>query len=236
MSEICAEAIHEQVMAAAVGEIAARPFGWGWVWRSLWLRRWQLAAVFVLTVAGYAAGLVLPLCTQQAVDLIATGTVGSQLVWLGAAAVVAIGIEAALTYIRQKLVIRLTSFLERRIARKAFLHLMRRRIDLGGAPAGEALNRFQQADKIPSFVMQIAPQVVFDVGSAAVSLLLMLYYDLVIGLATLVAGVASGVLLRNQIGEVNALAEQRFKAQGKQQGVLSESVAGIITSCRRRRT
>ncbi len=213
----------------AAGDTAARPFGWAWVRHSLRLRKWQLLTVIVLTMVVYAAGLVFPLCTQQAVDLIAAGTVGMQLIWLGTAAVVAIAVEAALTGLRQKLVIRLTSFLNRRISRKAFLHLMRRRIDLGTTPAGDALNRFQQADKISAFVMQLAPQVVFDVGGAVVSLLLMLYYDLVIGLVTLLAALASSFVLRNQLGEIDPLAEQHYKTTGKRQGMLSESVAGIIT-------
>jgi ATP-binding cassette subfamily B protein len=229
MSGTLAEVIDGKPTAAAAGETAAQPFGWGWVWRSLRLRKWQLLMVSILTVAGDAAGLVFPLCTQQAVDLIAAGTVGWQLGWLGVAAVIAIAIEAVLSTLRQKLAMRLTSFLNRRISRMTFLHLMRRRIDLGATPAGEALNRFQQAEKIPTFVMHFAPQVVFEVGNAAVSLLLMLYYDLVIGLVTLAAAVGSSVVLRNQLGEWDALAEQNFKAHGKQQGVLSESVNGIIT-------
>src|ERR1700730_4393411 len=49
------------------------------VWGSLWLRKWELVAVFLLTVAVYAAGLVLPICTQRAVDMIANGTAGRQL-------------------------------------------------------------------------------------------------------------------------------------------------------------
>jgi ABC-type bacteriocin/lantibiotic exporter with double-glycine peptidase domain len=229
VSVTLAETIDDKsAMAAAVGA-AGRPFGWGWVWRALRLRKWQLLTVLVMTVAVYTAGLVFPLCTQQAIDLIAAGTVGVQLIWFGAAAVLAIGIEAALTGLRQKLVIRLTSFLNSRISRKAFLHLMRRRIDLGPTPAGDALNRFQQGDKISAFVMQLAPHVIFDVGGAAVSLMLMLYYDLVIGFVTLLTAVASSFMLRNQLGEINPLAEQHYKTQGKQQGVLAESLAGIVT-------
>jgi ABC-type bacteriocin/lantibiotic exporter with double-glycine peptidase domain len=229
MSVALAETIDDKSTTAAAGETAAQAFGWAWVWRSLRLRKWQLVAVSVLTIAGDAAGLVFPLATQQAVDLIATGTVGLQLVWLGAAALVTIGIEAALSSLRQKLVIRLTSFLNRRISRKVFLHLTRRRIDLGATPAGEVLNRFQQAEKIPSFVTQFAPQVVFEIGNAVVSLLLMLYYDLVIGLVTFAAAVGSSFLLRNQLHAWDALAEELFKVQGRRQGVLSESVNGIVT-------
>jgi hypothetical protein len=59
------------------------------------------------------------------------------------------------------------------------------RIDLGTAKAGEVLNRFQEVDKIPGFVLQM-PQVAFDAGNGVVSLLFMLY-NVGIGLATLVA-------------------------------------------------
>jgi ABC-type protease/lipase transport system fused ATPase/permease subunit len=229
MSQAHAQPIDDEAMTAASGETPARPFGWAWVWSSLWLRKWQLVAVFLLTVAVYAAGLVLPICTQRAVDMIANGTAGRQLVWLGTTAIAAVGIEAALTSLRQSLVMRLISFLNRRISRKAFLHLMRMRIDLGVLPAGDVLNRFQQADKIPQFVLELVPRVVFDTGNAVVSLLLMLYYDAVIGLTMLVAALASGAVLRNRLGQVHALAEGTYKTHGKRQSMLSESVTGIIT-------
>jgi ABC-type bacteriocin/lantibiotic exporter with double-glycine peptidase domain len=114
-----------------------------------------------------------PIFTQRAVDMIANGTAGRQLVWLGFGAIAAVGIEAALTSVRQSLVMRLISLLNGRISRKAFMHLMRMRIDLGVFPAGDVLNRFQQADKIPQFVLELVPRVVFDTGDAVVSLLLM---------------------------------------------------------------
>jgi hypothetical protein len=72
-----------------------------------------------------------PIFTQRAVDMIANGTAGRQLVWLGFGAIAAVGIEAALTSVRQSLVMRLISLLNGRISRKAFMHLMRMRIDLG---------------------------------------------------------------------------------------------------------
>ncbi len=227
MSETSAQAVPD--IPVTVVETLAPPFGWSFVWRSLRLRKWHLAAVIVLTTAVYAAALAFPLCTQQAVDLIAAGAVDVRLLWLGAATVAAIGTEAALTSLRQKLVIRLTNFLDRRISRKAFLHLMRRRIDLGPAPAGEAINRFQQADKISAFVMQQAPHVVFDVGGAAVSLLLMMYYDAIIGAVTLAVALGASFMLRNHLTDMETLSEQYYKVQGKQKGVLSESVAGITT-------
>jgi ABC-type bacteriocin/lantibiotic exporter with double-glycine peptidase domain len=51
-----------------------RGLDWLWVWRSLLLRKWRLATVFLLTVAVYVAGLVLPIFTQHPVDMIAAGS------------------------------------------------------------------------------------------------------------------------------------------------------------------
>jgi ABC-type bacteriocin/lantibiotic exporter with double-glycine peptidase domain len=126
-------------------------------------------------------------------------------------------------------VLGLSTFLKRRISTRAFLHLMRRRIDLDAAKTGEVLNRFQEADKIPGFVLRMMPQVVFDAGNGVVSLLLMIYYDAVIGLATLAAAAVSVVVLGRQLRGWDETAEEMFKTSGKRQGVLSESVNGIIT-------
>ena len=216
-------------MAAATVERPAPMFGWASVWRSLWLRKWQLAGVFVLTVGVYAAGLALPILTQRAVDMIASGTAGPQLVWFAGGAIVAIGCELTMSSQRESLTIHLLSFLETRISRQAFLQLMRMRIDRGAVPAGEVLNRFQQANKIPAFVLQQVPRTVFEAGNAVVSLLLMIYYDAVIGLFTLVVAVASGVMLRSRLGQVNVLAQRAYKSQGQRQSVLSESAIGLTT-------
>ena len=206
-----------------------RGFDWAWVWRSLLLRKWHLATVSLLTVAVYAAGLVLPIFTQRAVDIIAAGVASLELVWLATGALVAIILEAVLTSLRESLVIRLCSFLDRRISRLAFLHLMRMRVDLGRFAPGDVLNRFQQGDKVPMFTLQMVPQVVFDVGNAVVSMLLMFYYDAVIGLVMAVIVVASSALLRKRLGRLHVLAEGHFKAYGNRQSVLSESVTGIAT-------
>jgi ABC-type bacteriocin/lantibiotic exporter with double-glycine peptidase domain len=215
--------------AVIVDALPLRPFGWAWVWRSLWLRKWQLVSVFALTLTVYVAGLVLPICTQRAVDLIAAGSAGLPLAGLAMAAIVAIAAEAFLMSTRERVVINLTAFLERRISRRAFLHLMRRRIDLGVTQAGEILNRFQQAGRIPTFLLRLVPRVVFDAGNALVSLLLMFYYDAVIGFVVLITALVSAFMMRNRISVVRALAEQHFKATSKRQGVLSESVTGIVT-------
>jgi ABC-type bacteriocin/lantibiotic exporter with double-glycine peptidase domain len=221
--------IYEEEIRATASEKSIWTFGWSWVWRSLWLRKWELISALTLTVVVYAVGLVLPIFTQRAIDIITKDVAGRQLIWLAAGATAAIVVEAALTRLRQGLVMRLVGFLSRRISRKAFLHLMRMRIDQGMSPAGDILNRFQQADKIPGFVLQSAPQAVFDAGNAIVSVLLMLYYDAVIGITTLIVTAVCGIVLRSRLSPVRVLTENNFKMYGKRQALLAETVTGIIT-------
>ena len=108
------------------------PFDWRWIIRSLLLRRRAAFAIIMLSVAGYAMGLVFPICTQQAVDAIVAGAANAQLGALGLAALVSIALEAAFSYWRQERIIELGTFLDRRISRPAFAHLLRLRIDTTG--------------------------------------------------------------------------------------------------------
>jgi len=229
MAQTYSPPIRDAVITSGASETPAQRFGWTWVWHTLLLRKWELVAVFLLTLGVYAAGLVMPIFTQRAVDAIANGTASAQLIWLASGAIAAIGIEAALTALRQSFVQRLIRFLSRRMSRKAFLHLMRMRTDQGTLPTGDVLNRFGQVEKIPEFTLQLIPRFVFDVGAGIVALLLMLYYDAVIGATMAVATAACSFVLRNRLRRVQRLARNSFEARGRRQAFLSESVTGILT-------
>ena len=203
--------------------------GWAWIWRSLLLRKWRLGSVFLMTAGVYASGLAQPVLAQRAVDAILAGASPASLLGLGGGALAAMLAEALLTYRRQALVIELGSFLDRRVARRAFLHLMRMRIDAGAFEAGQVLNRFEQAGKIRRFVLDLTPQAVFDTGNAVVSLLLMVYYDAAIGVVVLTLAAGCGALLRRRLGRFYASSEAYFAAVGRRQGVLSETVSAIAT-------
>jgi ABC-type bacteriocin/lantibiotic exporter with double-glycine peptidase domain len=229
MAQTCVRPMSDEVITTGGRETSAQRFGWAWVCRTLWLRKRELVAVFALTIGVFAAGLAMPIFTQRAVDTIAKGTATPQLLWLAFGAIAAIAIEAALSGLRQSLVQRLVKFLSRRMSRKAFLHLMRMRIDRGALPAGDILNRFAQVDKIPEFVLGLLPRFLFDAGAGIVALLLMFYYDAVIGATMVIVMVACSLGLRNRLHRVQLLAKNSFEARGRRQAYLSESVTGILT-------
>lgn len=206
-------------------------FGWRWIGKALMLRRRQALAVLALTGLGYGIGLVFPITIQKAVDAVVAGEATTALVvGLAAAALAAVGLEAAVSYAHQRLLIRLVTFLDRRVSRRAFAQLMRLRTDgAGGFRSGETINHFQQATKIREFVLHQVPRVAFEAGGAVVALGLMLWYDALIG-ATLVA--ATGLFAwatRRQRGRLRRLNDDYYAAVGERQNVLSETVGGMAT-------
>ena len=205
------------------------PFGWLWIGRSLLLRRWQTSCVLLITGAVYAVSLVFPISTQKAVDAIIAGKVGVELAALALAALLSIALEAALTSWRQKLVIELGTFLDRRISRRAFAHLMRLRIDVASFRSGDALNHFKQAEKIRDFVLYEVPRALFDFGGALVSLAMCFYYDVVVGFALLLTGPVLILAVGKQIRGFDALVESYYSSIGVRQNALSETINGIAT-------
>ena len=113
-------------------------------------------------------------------DAIVARRADLELVGVAFLAVSAIGVEAAVSYWRQRLVVRLGAFLDRRFSRRAFAHLMRIRIDAPEFRSGEAINHFQQATKIQDFVLHNVPHIIFDGGLAVVALALAFYYDVLL--------------------------------------------------------
>lgn len=206
-------------------------FGWRWIGKALLLRRRQALAVLALTGLGYAVGLVFPITIQKAVDAVVGGEATTALIaGLALAALAAVGLEAAVSYAHQRLLIRLVTFLDRRVSRRAFAQLMRLRTDgAGGFRSGETINHFQQATKIRDFVLHQVPRVAFDAGGAVVALGLMLWYDALIGGLLVVATGLFAWAARRQRGRLRRLNDDYYAAIGERQNVLSETVGGLAT-------
>jgi ABC-type bacteriocin/lantibiotic exporter with double-glycine peptidase domain len=205
------------------------PFGWTWIGRSLLLRRGSVLVIAVMTAIIYLAGLGFPIATQMIVDTIVSRGADPMLILLGVAALLAIAVEAFVTHWRQKLVIDLGGFLDQRIARHVFAHLMRVRVDGAGFRAGETLNHFQQVVKIRDFALFRVPNTVFDAGAAVVSLALAFYYDPVVGLALVVACPLVAWTARKQVGGFGTAMEAHYLSINARQNVLSETVNGLGT-------
>ena len=205
------------------------PFGWRWIGRSLLLRRWQSLSVLLITGAVYAVSLVFPISAQRAVDDIVAGRVGLELAVLAVLALVSIALEAALHFRQQRLIIELGTFLDRRISRRAFTHLLRSRIDGASFSSGEAMNHFKQAERIRDFVLHEVPRGIFDFGGALVALAMCFYYDIAVGLTVLLFCPVLVFATNKKIRSFQATAETYYTSIGVRQNALTETVNGIAT-------
>jgi ABC-type bacteriocin/lantibiotic exporter with double-glycine peptidase domain len=205
------------------------PFGWRWIRQALALRRPQVAGVLAVTTATYAAGLVFPIALQKGVDAIVAGRAGPDVALLALVAVAAIVIEAGLSFARQGMLIRLATFLDRRISRLMFVQLIRVRIDSARFRAGDAINHFEQARKIRDFILYQLPNLVLDTGGAIVTLALTFYYDVAVGVAILIVTPFLALLARNQLSTANQKATALYAATGVRNNALSETVNGLGT-------
>ncbi|WP_298967360.1 ATP-binding cassette domain-containing protein [uncultured Methylobacterium sp.] len=216
-------------MASSVPGRSSSTFGWRWIAGCLRLRRGQVLGLAGLIAAGYGAGLVFPVATQRIVDAIVAGHVDASLTGLALLAVAAIALDVGIPYVRQRLIIALGAFLDRRIARRLFAHLMRVGVDGTPVRSGEILTHFQQAEKIREFVLHHLPHTIIDTGGGLVALGLVFAYDPVVGAALVLAAPAVVVLARGQLGPMRRSAERWYAATGARQSMLAETVNGLST-------
>ncbi len=202
-----------------------RSFGWGWISNTIAMRRRTMAYVLALTALNYLSGLALPIVAQHAIDRASQKNLSIDLAWLTIAAAAGIVLEAVSASRRRTLVAELSTFIDRRLSRSAFFHIVRRRADSRTLAPGQLTNRLQQLDRLRTFVVEQVPQTIFDVGAAAISISLMFCYDPIIALAVLVFAVISAALLKRRIERLQSAAEARFRSDSNRQGILSETIA-----------
>lgn len=202
-------------------------FGWTWLWRALLLRRKTMVLIVLTTGLIYATGLIIPLCTQQAIDSIFSHWEKMHLVILALIAVVAVVMEAVLSRWRQVLVMNLGTYLEKRISKYVFLQFMRMRSDREQLGSGNIINRFQQTAKVRDFILFRLPQCLFDFGAALIALSVMFYYDAAIGIVVSVLAIIMGCFLYAPIKNIRKKSAEMLKTMGTRQDVLSETAYGI---------
>ncbi|MBW7966285.1 MULTISPECIES: peptidase domain-containing ABC transporter [unclassified Bradyrhizobium] len=186
-----------------------------------------MSYVLALTALNYLSGLALPIAAQHAIDRVGQRSLSIDLAWLAIAATTGIVVEALSASRRRTLVAQLSTFIDRRLSRSAFLQIVRRRADSRSLSPGQLTNRLQQLDRLRAFVILQLPQTMFDVGAAAISLSLMFYYDAIIALIVLLFAVISAQLLRRSIERLQNSAEARFHSDSNRQGILSETIASF---------
>jgi ABC-type bacteriocin/lantibiotic exporter with double-glycine peptidase domain len=191
--------------------------------------RFKVTAILMATLGVYAAGLAVPVVTQNIIDGITSGWSTAFTLTLGFLAVACAAIDVALADIRRSMIIDLGQRVDRQISLEIMTHVLGSRLDTGSHTTGETLNRTEQTDKIKGFLIDLIPGAIFDIGGAVIATILIFAYSVFCGLSILLIA-AGGFLLANSILHTyHANVSFQFKLTNEKQGYLAETVGGLPT-------
>lgn len=197
--------------------------------RVLRRHRLRVAAILTATLGVYAAGLSVPVVIQTIIDGITAGQPATAIILSGLLAIALALTDVVLADIRRAMVIRLGQRVDRRVALEIMARVLGARIDTGGHATGEILNRTEQTDKIRSFLIDLIPGAVFDIGGAVIAAAMIFAYSIACGASVLLIA-AGGFLLANSIlHSYHAKVSFQFRLTNEKQGYLAETVGGLPT-------
>lgn len=208
----------------------AKPFGFGWFvpellkYRSIW-RDVLLASLAIQLMA-----LATPLFTQVVIDKVIVHHTFNTLVVIGIAMGVFMIFSAAMSWIRQYLVLHTGNRIDAVLGSKVFEHLTKlplRYYEL--RPTGVVVARVQGVEQIREFLASAAVTLLLDCPFLLIFLAIMFYYSVpltLISLAILVLIVALSMIVAPMLRD---RLNQQFLLGARNQAFLTEYVSGMET-------
>jgi len=207
-----------------------RPFGLAWFVPELLRHKAVWRDVLIASLVLQLVALAVPLCTQVIIDKVVVHHTQSTLVVVMAALAMFVAFSAALSYVRQYLLLHTGNRIDAVLGMRVFEQLLRlppRYFE--SRPTGTLVARLQGVETIREFITGAAASVALDLPFLFVFLGIMLWYSVpltLIALAaiTLLAGLSLAVtpLLRRRINE-------QFLLGARNQAFLTEHVAAMET-------
>ncbi len=203
----------------------------GWRQIMLILRRHRrcVAAILISTLGIYASSLSVPIVIKNIIDGITSGKSALLVSILGLVAITLAIIDVQLADVRRRLVIYLGQRVDRHISLHIMKHVLGARLDDANRNTGEILNRTEQADKIETFLIDLIPTSIFDIGGALIAACLIFAYSAYCGLA--VALITAGAFWQSKtiLSTYYARVFTQFKLVSDRQGNMAETVSGLPT-------
>ncbi len=219
----------EESGAAAAG-LNQRPFGLRWFVPELLRHKAVWREVLVASLALQLIALAVPLCTQVVIDKVITHHSSSTLIVILSALALFVVFGAALSYVRQYLLLHTGNRIDAVLGMRAFEHLLRlppRYFE--SRPTGTLVARLQGVETIREFITGAAASLLLDVPFLLVFLAAMLWYSvpltlIAVGLIAVLAAASLAVtpLLRRRINE-------QFLLGARNQAFVTEHVAAMET-------
>lgn len=228
-----AESMDSENGSAREENSTARPaskFGFGWFATELLKHKRIWRDVLIASLAMQLMGLATPLFTQVVIDKVVVHHTESTLIAVGIGLLLFMVFSAALSWIRQYLILHTGNRVDAALGSSVFahlLHLPQRYFE--HRPTGVIAARLHGVETIREFIASAAVTLVLDLPFLAIFLAIMFWYSatltwIALGIIALIAGLSAAVapIFRRRLNE-------QFLLGARNQAFVTEYVAGMET-------
>ena len=212
---------------------AGRPataFGFRTVLAELARHRSVARDVLLASLALQLAALALPLASQAVIDKVIVHRATGTLAVVGAALALLIAFSAALSWLRQYLIVHTGTRVDAVLGSRVYSHLLR--VPLGyfeRRPVGVLVARLAGVETVREFLSGAAVTVALDVPFALVFVVVMAFYSVPLTLVVLAAVAALAALSLAVAPPLQRKLNEQFVAGARAQALATEAVGGIET-------
>lgn len=207
-----------------------KPFSFRWFIPELLKHRSIWRDVLLASLAIQLMGLATPLLTQVTIDKVVVHHTKSTLIVVGVAMVMFMLFSAAMSWLRQYLIIHTGNRIDAVLGSKVFTHLFRLPVPYFAArPTGTLIARLQGIETIRNFVTGAAVALALDLPFLFIFLAVMFLYSwelslIALGILTLISLISAVIapMLRARL-------DQQFLLGARNQAFLTEYVSGMET-------
>ena len=219
--------------SAGVADAVAAPaaaFGFRTVFAEIARHRGVARDVLLASLALQLAALALPLASQAVIDKVIVNRATGTLAVVGAALALLIAFSAALSWLRQYLIVHTGTRVDAVLGSRVYAHLLR--VPLGyfeRRPVGVLVARLAGVETVREFLSGAAVTVALDVPFALVFVVVMAFYSVPLTLVTLAAVAALAALSLAVAPPLQRRLNEQFLAGARTQALATEAVGGIET-------
>lgn len=203
--------------------------GWRLIAQILRRRRHEVAGVLLATLGVYASSLSVPIVIQTMIDGVTSRQTAPFIAALAFLAMALSVADVVLADRRRSMIIALGQRVDRHIALEIMAHVLGARLDAPDRDTGAILNRTEQTDRIKTYMIEVIPSAVFDIGGAIIAAIVIFAYSVPCGLVIALIAAPGFLLSRRILRDYYTDIRSRFKLQSQRHGNLAETVNGLAT-------
>jgi subfamily B ATP-binding cassette protein HlyB/CyaB len=207
-----------------------QPFGLRWFIPEILKQKAAFRDIFIAAVAMHVLSLASPMFFQLVIDKVLTHQSVTTLWVLVIGIVMALLLEAGLSYVRQLLTLAASNKIDMRLTRRTFAQLLALPIDFfESQTAGIITRHMQQLEKIRNFLTGRLFMTGLDLIALVVFIPVLFSYSFKLAMIVLLFGVIIAVIVMLMVPIFQRRLQELYAAEGARQAMLVETIHGMRT-------